>query len=123
MFESTSLNVSKLSKPLIITTGIPSSAWPIIKEAAADNSSQVAISVVSSSLPYKSFSPTRFQIGEISFSYFIRISLADLSESLGIGVARPSAALDSSIPALAQTKPCTVSVIIKLGPTSTISFD
>ena len=65
MFESTSLNVSKLSKPLIITTGIPSSAWPIIKEAAADNSSQVAISVVSSSLPYKSFSPTRFQIGEI----------------------------------------------------------
>ena len=57
--------MSKLSKPRIITTGRPSSACPIIRDAAADSSSHVAISVVSSSLPYKSFSPTRFQIGEM----------------------------------------------------------
>ena len=65
IFESLFLNLSKLSNPRMITTGSPSSACPIIRDAAEANSSQVAISVVSSSLPYKSFSPTLLQIGEI----------------------------------------------------------
>ena len=65
ILESAFLKMSKLLNPRIRTTGRPSSACPMIRDAAAANSSQVAISVVSSSLPYKSFSPTLFQIGDI----------------------------------------------------------
>jgi len=35
----------------------------------------------------------------------------------------PLSTLDSSMPALAQTKPCLVSQIMKSGPTLTISLD
>jgi len=58
--------------------------------------------------------------------FFSRASLifsADLSGLLGIGVAKPSFALDSSIPALAHTKPCLVSLIIKSGPRAIISLE
>lgn len=49
--EESVFNFLKYSMPLIITTGIPSLACPIIMDAAEANSSATAILVVSSSLP------------------------------------------------------------------------
>ena len=46
ILESAFLKMSKLLNPRIRTTGRPSSACPMIRDAAAANSSQVAISVV-----------------------------------------------------------------------------
>ena len=82
----------------------------------------VPIAPTLKALPWVSVTITANSLLNSASKNFL-ISKADLSGFSGTGVARPSSTLDSSIAAFAQTNPCLVSQIIKLGPTSTISFD